>query len=438
MTSPKMLDYFGYLKAFHQAMRDAKLERAELVKLIFKRLKNVLVSAYLHVPYYRKIMETSGYNPIKDYCGPKDLAILPITTKEDIQNTGIEATAGITKDLTKYYHINTSGSTGIPFRVYRTPFESFVNIAKLQRMLFANGASIRDKTMTIGSPQIVQYKKRIIQKLGFFRQKGVNYVENSPKTMVDAVLAYKPDILCGNRSHLDLMAMEMRRRGIRAKDLKLLITGAEVIHDGNRQLYRERFGIEAIEHYGSIEMGIVAHETQAHDGLHLCEDLTFFEFLNESGQPVSPGQAGRVVLTDLSATLMPFIRYEQGDRVIYEVNHNCCGCSTRRLTKIIGRDNQFAKLSDGTMLSNHDFNVVIEEFYKIIQFRIIQKESDYFQILIAADVDYFNNIKDDLLNDLNKIRTKVKVNLVIEIVRVEKIETDENGKIRTFVSELKE
>ena len=438
MTSPQPLDYLGYLKAFHQVLRDARLSRRELDKLIFKRLRRILVSAYRYVPYYRKIMETAGYNPIKDYRGPKDLSILPITTKEDIQNAGIDATARITKNITKYYPINTSGSTGIPFRVLRTPFESFLNIAKYQRMLFANGASIRDKTMTIGSPQVIKKKKRIIQNLGFFRQKGVNYVESSPKAMVDAFLVHKPDILCGNRSHLDLMAMEMRRRGKRAKDLKLLITGAEVIHDGNRQLYREQFSTEAIEHYGSIEMGIVAHETQAHDGLHLCEDLTFFEFINESGQPVSPGQSGRVVLTDLSATLMPFIRYEQGDRVIYKNHHNQCGTDTRKLIKIIGRDNQFAKLSDGTMLSNHDFNVVIEDFFKILQFRIIQKNPDYFQILIAADMDYYNSIRDDLLNDLNKIKTKVKVNIVIETVRVEKIDPDENGKIRTLVSELKE
>ena len=436
MTSPKMLDYFGYLKAFHQVMRDAKLERAELDKLIFERLKHVLVSAYFHVPYYRKIMQKSGYNPIEDYRGTKDLSILPLTSKEDIQKAEIKAITRVGADLTKFYHINTSGSTGIPFRVYRTANESYISVAKYQRILFINGASIRDKTMAISSPQIVQNKKRMIQKFGLFRQRGVNYVESSTETMVDAFLAYNPDILTGNRSHLDLMAMEMIRRGIRGKGLKILMTGAEVIHEGNRQLYRKQFGVEAIEHYGSIEMGVVAYETQEHDGLHLCEDLTYFEFLDENGKPVLPGQAGRVVVTDLTATLMPFIRYEQGDRAIFEYADNLNGFRTRRLTKIIGRDNQFATLSDGTMLSNHDFNVVIEDYNRILQFRIIQKEADFFRILIAADMDYYNNIKDDLLDDLNKIKGKLKVNLVIEIVRVDKIEPDETGKIRTLVSEL--
>jgi phenylacetate-CoA ligase len=107
------------------------------------------------------------------------------------------------------------------------------------------------------------------------------------------------------------MAMEMYRRGIRAEGLKLLRVGAEIIHENNRQLYRKQFGVEAIENYGSIEMGVVAYETQEHDGLHLCEDLTYFEFLDENGKPVRPAQVGRVVVTDLTATLMPLIRYDQ-------------------------------------------------------------------------------------------------------------------------------
>lgn len=431
-----MLDYFRRLRAFYQVMRDAKLERPELDKLIFTRLKQVLASAYLHVPYYRKIMEKSGYNPIKNYRGPKDLSILPITSNNDIKNSKIQAITREGADLTKFNHIATSGSTGIPFHVYRTAYESYINAAKYQRVLFTNGASIRNKTMAIRSPHRLQKRKGIIQKFGLFRQMTINYVEYSTQAIVDAFLAYKPDILIGNRSHLDLMAMEMYRRGIRAKGLRILMTGAEVIHDSNRQLYRKQFGVEAIENYGSMEMGVVAYETQEHDGLHLCEDLTYFEFLDENGKPVRPGQVGRVVVTDLTATLMPLIRYDQGDRAIFEYANNLNGCRTRRLTKIIGRDNEFAELSNGTMLSNHDINVVINKYKNIIQFRIIHKKEDYFRILIASDMDYYKNIKDDLLDDLNKIKYKFNVNLVFEIIRVDKIEPDETGKIRTLVSEL--
>ena len=96
-------------------MRDARLSRVELKKRTYKQLNHILVSAYRYVPYYRKIMETSGYNPIKDYSGPNDLTILPITTKEDIQKAGIEATSRIANNNQNSYHINTSGSTGIPF-----------------------------------------------------------------------------------------------------------------------------------------------------------------------------------------------------------------------------------------------------------------------------------------------------------------------------------
>jgi len=62
----------------------------------------------------------------------------------------------------------------------------------------------------------------------------------------------------------------------------------------------------------------MAYETQQHDGLHLCEDLTYFEFLDKDGNPVRPGQMGRIVINDLTGRLMLFIRYDQGDFVTFE------------------------------------------------------------------------------------------------------------------------
>ena len=66
-------------------MKDFKLPRNKLNSVIQKRLKDVLVSAYRNVPYYREVMCNVGYNPEKDYSGPSDLQVLRITTKEDIK-----------------------------------------------------------------------------------------------------------------------------------------------------------------------------------------------------------------------------------------------------------------------------------------------------------------------------------------------------------------
>ena len=95
-----------------------------------RRLKKVLVSAYLHVPYYRETMQAVGYDPLRDYCGPKDLRRLPVTTRQVVQTERVAAFAKEGIDLSRCFKDITSGSTGVPLIVYRGNYEHAVQVAK--------------------------------------------------------------------------------------------------------------------------------------------------------------------------------------------------------------------------------------------------------------------------------------------------------------------
>lgn len=421
------------LRALHQVMRDTKLPRPELESVVHRRLRDALVSAYLRVPYYRKVMQSAGYNPIQEYRGPEDLSRLPITTKETLKQGRVESFVEKGSDLSRCFSESTSGSTGIPLRVYRAPYERAVQIAKWLRVLFVNGYSVRHKVMSPVSPSRLTEGCSIIQRFGFLRRLAIDYVHHSVQEMVDLFLDYKPDLLYGNRSHLELMALELKRRRIRYNGLKLLVGAAEVIHDSSRRLCRKHFGVELVETYGSVEMGVMAYETSTHDGLHLCEDLTYFEFLDKEGKPVPPGEPGKVIVTDLMGGLMPFIRYDQGDFAVFEYRDGTDGNPQRTLAQIIGRDNDYALLADGTRLPPHDLYKVIAKYEDIAQFRIIQKGQSLFHILIVGDTSYFLSIRDDLIH---RLQEKFPPTVGFEVFQVERIEPDSHGKIRTFVSEI--
>jgi phenylacetate-CoA ligase len=296
-----------------------------------------------------------------------------------------------------------------------------------------NGATVRHKQMEIRRPNRCQKFKPIYQKFGLFRRFTINYLEYSTEEIVDAFLAYKPDILIGIRSHLDLMAMEMYRRGIRANGLKILMSGAEILHDNSRKLFREQFGVDVIENYASIELGVLAYETQKHDGFHLCEDLSYYEFLDENEDPVPAGQIGRVVVTNLTNILMPLIRYDQGDLVIFEYDVNSNGYPERRLTKIIGRDDDYVRLPDGKGIHAQILYKVVARHENIMQFRIIQKNLDLFEILIVGDTSYFLSIRDEILKEF---QLKFPPTIKFDVVQVDRIDPDPSGKLRTVVSEL--
>lgn len=427
---------FNNLRAFYQVMRGAKLPRSELDKVVHKRLKAVLVLAYRHVPYYRELMHGVGYDPVRVFRGPEDLSKLPITSKKDLKQRDITAFVREGSDLSKCFTDLTSGSTGIPLRIYREPSERALQTAKWLRVLFINGYSVRQKVMAITSPDRTTKRDSIIQQFGLLRRLTIDYVHHSIKEIVDIFLKYKPEVLYAHRSHLDLMALELKRRRIKPEDLnlKLLIGGSELIHESSRQLYRKQFGVELVEYYGSWEMGTMAYETPEHNGLHLNEDLTYFEFLDIDGNPVPPGRPGRVVVTDLTGKLMPFIRYDQGDQVVFEYGDDVNGNPIRKLSQIIGREDDFVLLPDGTQRSAFYLFKVIYKYEGIVQFRVVQRTRSSFDILIVADTSYFLSIRGELMQ---RLQQNFPPTVSFEIVQVDEILPDPTGKIRTLVSEAK-
>jgi len=251
--------------------------------------------------------------------------------------------------------------------------------------------------------------------------------------IVNILIDYDPQVLHGNRSHIDLIAMELLKRGIRPNGVKLIVVGAEIIHEKSRNLYKQAFGMDAIECYGSVEMGVMAYEIQGTQGLYLNNDLTFFEFLDKNGKPVKEGEPGRIVVTDLLAKTMPFIRYDQGDYAIIKKFTGSNGKSEHRIIKIIGRDDDQVLLPDGSVRPFHDFYEIMDKFQGILQFRVIQKTKSHFQVKIATNPDYFTETYNQIINALySSFPNYCK----FEILRVDTIEPDPNGKLRMLISEL--
>lgn len=415
------------VRALHQVMQDIKLSRPQLDELIHQRLREVLISAYRHVPHYRESMKSVRYDPTKDYRGVEDLAWLPITTREDFKQKQSNHFMWEGYDISECFCEHSSGSTGIPLAVHRTPSERGLQIAKWLRVLFLNGYSVRDKVLSFSNALRFQNTKKhigFIQRLGLLRRQAVDYTL-PPAKLADILLDSRPNVLYGNRSHLDLVALELKRRGITAEGLKLVVGTGEVISDSSRSLFRETFGVELLESYGSVEMGVMAYETPEHDGLHLCEDLTYFQFLDEENNPVAPGEPGRVVVTDLTARLMPFIRYEHSDFVVFKEAENKEASPLRRLTKIVGRNEGFISLCDGTKRSSLDLTSIVQSYSQIFQYQIIQVSHNLFQLLVVADSAYLKSIHDQLLRKLNEKLLKLAR---FQIFQVDRIEPAASGK----------
>ncbi len=125
---------------------------------------------------------------------------------------------------------------------------------------------------------------------------------------------YAFDVLIANPS----FALKVGQAGGR---FKLLLAAGEPFTSvpGYRERVEQAIGGVALDAYGTSELGIVAGETPAKDGLYAVEEMAILEVLDpQTLEPVPDGERGELVVTALSRTLMPMIRFRTGDLAVAE------------------------------------------------------------------------------------------------------------------------
>ncbi|GAC1405362.1 MAG: hypothetical protein NVSMB49_24660 [Ktedonobacteraceae bacterium] len=129
------------------------------------------------------------------------------------------------------------------------------------------------------------------------------------------------------------------------------------------QVVKERWGLrEALNQYGSSELGPIAFECLHHQGLHIHADHHLVELIHpQTGELITdPDQAGEIVLTGFSLPrgFLP-IRYATGDIAGWLRHTPCpCGRSTPRLGPILGRIDHQLKILGQTVFPDMLLSVV--------------------------------------------------------------------------------
>src|SRR5262249_23634465 len=100
---------------------------------------------------------------------------------------------------------------------------------------------------------------------------------------------------------------------------------AEALTPSLRRDLEATFGIELFDHCGEAQIGPLAGECSAHDGMHLHALDLFCEFLDpETGEPVAEGGTGELVATQLGQRALPLVRYAPGD--VFRLLAGACSC----------------------------------------------------------------------------------------------------------------
>jgi phenylacetate-CoA ligase len=251
---------------------------------------------------------------------------------------------------------------------------------------------------------------------------------------VDRINGIRPQALVGYAGNLVEMARFARNNpGLLKWKAKTLVTAAEGLHAGQRELLEEQLADEVFMSYGSREFMLIGMECSEHNGYHVASDNLYVEVVRDDGSQAAPGETGRILVTDLRNAANPFIRYEIGDLgAMAQPDYRCkCGLPFPVLARVDGRAQERIQLPDGSSMTALFMPHIMKEFKWVEGYQIVQKRVDEMRVNIISAC----NLSEELTKPIReKLRERAGPGMSIEFARVETLEKSRSGKTPIVVT----
>jgi phenylacetate-CoA ligase len=387
---------------------DRKIETLkpdDLQALQLKRLKKTIGQAQ-KVGFFKKRLSDAGIT-VSSIKTLDDIQKIPFTKKQDLREGypfGFFAVP--LREIVRIH--TTSGTTGKPTVVGYTKKDldvwadliarnmTMIGVGKediFQNMvnygMFTGGLGFHYGAEKIGMTVIPSATGNTKRQIEMIRDFGVTTIHCTPSYAM----------------HLSEVAEEM---GESFDTLKTGIFGAEPWSESVRHTLEKRLGVTAFDSYGLSELfgPGVAFECEMRNGLHIWHDSYLVEIIDpNSGERVSDGEQGELVVTPLVKEAMPLLRYRTGD-VTMLMEDGCLCKRAQKIARITGRSDDMLVIRGINVFPSQIEHVLLKIPEVGNQFMVyIDRINHLDEMTVEVEInrDFFSGE----LTDLAKIQKKV-------------------------------
>jgi phenylacetate-CoA ligase len=415
-----------------------RLSTREILERQRRNLERVLIHAYENTAYHRASFDACGFSPHRlDRDDP--LQGLPPLTKPLIR-THFDALMARNIPADKIIRNSTGGSTGTPLRYaydqecdfkrrgQELYFDRWMGYQPGNRIALFVAAAHHDQ---VGNRWRARLRNATSDRMLRFDPHHIT--DDYMRAFAREFVRYRPTMIKCFPNSLAIFGDFIRREGIELPPVRTISCTGENLYPHQKQLFREIFGGEVFEKYGTKECGVIASECRQHRGMHVFSEGIYLEILDPDGKPVKPGQSGRVVVTDLFNYGFPMIRYEIGDMAVAMGDEPCpCGNPLPMIERLIGRDRDILVDGEGNPKPGYLFVDAISKMNLVdTQFQVVQMPNcDLIVKIVSAD----RSMVDTRMLE-SKFRGIVGPRIPIHLEFVESIPRDPSGKYRYVISQ---
>lgn len=388
-------DQIAYLE------RGERMSFDEMEALQTERLRELLVHAGTHVPYWRRLFRDIGFLP-GEINSTADLSRLPLLTKDMIK-ADYKSFISEALNPSELTYMTTGGSTGAPLKIlmdreYRSRNHAatryYLSKAGItpgkQRSVRLHGNTMPEEVLTRGEYWLVEGNRLTM---------SVYHI--SPTTCpayMEAIRSFNPVYIHAYASALSLLASYAERQNERFPDSVISVfCDSETTYPWQRDLIQRTTGAQLFNIYGHTEGAGMAITFPDSTNLEALSPIGIMELLDDDRRAVrQAGERGEIVVTGFNNKIMPFIRYRTFDMaVIGSVSDKSSRPFQPVLSNVEGRLQDYLVADDGRLVPAapplFDYNFdwsgieqfqVVQELPGVLEFRVVPDSA----AAVSADV----------------------------------------------------
>jgi len=309
---------------------------AEREKIHFERLPKQLAYARDRTAYYAKALEGVDLAKVTSRAA---LAKLPVTRKSDLN--------ALQRASLPFGGLNATPASGLA-RIFMSPGPIYdpegrgPDFWRNARCLFAAGFRPGDVVLNCFSYHLTPAGSMFetgLHHLGCaVIPGGVGQTEMQARAIADL----RPTGYVGTPSFLKIILEKCDELGVDSRSMRRALVSGEAFLPAVREFLKGR-DVDCYQAYGTADLGMLAYETPAREGLVVGEELIVEIVRPGTGDPVVPGEVGEVVVTPFNADY-PVVRLATGDLSAILEGESPCGRTNTRIKGWMGRADQTTKV----------------------------------------------------------------------------------------------
>ncbi|MBE6754235.1 MAG: phenylacetate--CoA ligase [Ruminococcaceae bacterium] len=390
------------------------MDRESLRALQSERLRATVAHVYANVPVYRQRMDEAGVKP-EDIRGIEDISKLPFTNKTDLRDQFPFGLLAVPQSEIVRIQ-GSSGTTGKPIVSGYTENDVEVWTEMVARSLTSAGAGKEDIIQVTYGYGL--FTGGLGAHQGASRVGAMVIPMSSGNTQRQLMMMHDlgSTMLCCTPSYAIFLGESLREMGYDPKEFRLKsgCFGAEPWTEEMREKLEELFDINAYNIYGLTEIAGpgVAFECPAKNGMHINEDHVYAEIVDPAtGEPLPYGESGELVLTTISKTGMPMLRYRTHDICVLDETPCSCGRTHVRMSRITGRTDDMLIIRGVNVFPSQIESVLLQipgvaPHYMLVVDRI--NSTDRLEVQVELTDEMFSDTVADIQKIKNRITEQIK------------------------------